>query len=240
MSAVARRLLYANCRFSVAIPAALRRWPRNDHAMTPPRTLSQARKYVQLTQRELARRACISERTLRALETPESSLVPHAETLRLLGVAVDLPPETVADLIAAERGDAAATRVTCAACGLVYRCDHPVDADDHRVRHRRRLRAYSALSYVPSGYAEQECLKAEGWPPVMSADPSDVVRGAEMVVRAGFDASLAAAIDQGYGRGHPIFAAYVAMRDLAEMPERVRLALRAANGEKPGPAGIRG
>jgi hypothetical protein len=126
--------------------------------------------------------------------------------------------------------------------------DQTIYASDARAR-RSFLLAVRERGYEPLPYGEREKLKREGWCEVYDDSLSLPVRvaGAEKVLRAWYDRSLAAAYLAGkrYWKNHPDFARYAAMtleqaRGLGQrlFPEEVMRELEAKYGLEFGlPAG---
>ena len=114
----------------------------------------------------------------------------------------------------------------CDLCGLWYMANHREDEGVHRRSCGRWVAAVNALGHKPDRGHEREAAKQRGHDLLREADSQRRVLGAELVLRAWFDRSLAAAISEDYWRAHPTLPQYTAMVDLeGHFPEDVVAAL---------------
>jgi len=121
----------------------------------------------------------------------------------------------------------------CASCGLTYMAADPVDEPEHRRVCKRWSNAVNTLRYEPEQHTDRENAKHRGHALLRDADAHRRALGAELIVRAWFDRSLAAAINGDYWRRHPELPQYTAMMDLERhFPAEVVAVLRARVGRR--------
>ena len=121
----------------------------------------------------------------------------------------------------------------CDLCGLWYMANHREDEGVHRRSCGWWVAAVNALGHKPDRGHEREAAKERGHDLLREADSQRRVLGAELVLRAWFDRSLVAAINEDYWRAHPTLPQYTAMMDLeGYFPEDVVAALRARVGRR--------
>jgi zinc-finger of acetyl-transferase ESCO len=98
---------------------------------------------------------------------------------------------------------------TCTFCGMNFCPAHAEDRKLHKARHDAFEEAISALNYAPQLLDARDASKRDGYLLVANANSEDQTQGALMVMRAWFDRSLDAAIDNGYWKKHPKFNSYI-------------------------------
>ena len=121
----------------------------------------------------------------------------------------------------------------CDLCGLLYMANHRKDERAHRRACDRWMAAVGVLGHEPEHGHKRGATKGRGHDLLKEVDPQQQILGAELVLRAWFDRSLEAAIDEDYWRAHPTLPQYTAMMDLeGHFPEDVVAALRARVGRR--------
>jgi hypothetical protein len=99
----------------------------------------------------------------------------------------------------------------CLYCDFSFAADEPQDVRQHREIHQHVMEAVESLGYQPAIYVRSEIMKRSGYDLADHGTDNERVDGLLLICRAWFDNSLMRAMQHGYWREHPDFAAYVAM-----------------------------
>jgi zinc-finger of acetyl-transferase ESCO len=98
---------------------------------------------------------------------------------------------------------------SCTFCGMEFCPAHAEDRKLHKARHDAFDEAISVLEYTPQLLKAREVSKRDGYLLLANANSEEQKQGALMVMRAWFDRSLDAAINNGYWKKHPKFNDYI-------------------------------